>query len=79
MGRPRWRLWIAASCAALCWVLFAVTLAVPDWIEAVFGMDPDHGNGSLEWAIVGVLFVAAVTLSGVTRREWRRLQPGGAG
>ena len=79
MGRPRWRLRVTASCAALCWVLFAVTLAVPDWIEAVFGMDPDHSNGSLEWAIVGVLFVAAVTLSGVTRREWRRLRPGGAG
>jgi hypothetical protein len=61
------------------WVLFAVTLAVPDWIEAVFRVDPDHGSGSPEWAIVGVLFVAAVTLSGVTRREWRRPQPGRVG
>lgn len=77
MGRPRWRLRVTAGCAVLSWVLFAVNLAVPNWIEVVFGVDPDHGNGSLEWAIVGVLFVVAVTLSGVTRREWR-LQPGGA-
>jgi len=79
MGRPRWRLRAAASCAALCWVLFAVTLVTPDWIEAVFHVDPDHGNGSLEWAIVVVLLAAAVALSGLTRREWRRAQPGQAG
>ncbi|MCW2909742.1 MAG: transporter permease [Actinomycetia bacterium] len=79
MGRPRWRLRVTAGCAALSWVLFAVTLAVPDWIEAVLRVNPDQGSGSLEWAIAGVLFAAAVGLSGITRREWRRLQPGGVG
>jgi hypothetical protein len=78
MDRHRWRLRVAASCAAVCWLLFAVTLAIPDWIEVIFQADPDHGNGSLEWLIVAVLFVAAVALSGVTRREWRRTQPGKA-
>lgn len=78
MDRYRWRLGVAASCAAVCWLLLSVTLAIRDWIEAVFRVDPDHGNGSLEWLIVAVLFVAAVALSGVTRREWRQAQPGKA-
>ena len=44
---PR-RYWIEVTCAALGTVLFILTLAFPEWIEAVFGVDPDGGNGLLE-------------------------------
>lgn len=35
--------------AGLSSQLLVLTLAWRDWIEIVFRIDPDHGNGSLEW------------------------------
>jgi hypothetical protein len=68
----RARFWIEAVVAALTAILFLVTLVWREWIEAVFRVDPDGGDGSLEWAIVGALFAASVTLSVLARAEWRR-------
>ena len=50
---------------------FAVVATVwPAWIEA-FRFDPDHGDGSLEWAIPVVLAAVALVLGLVARRHWR--------
>lgn len=51
-----------------------VTLAWHDWIETVFGIDPDHGGGWLEWLIVGVLVVATITFGALARADRRRLR-----
>lgn len=51
--------------------LSAVLAAVwPAWIEA-FGIDPDHGDGSLEWAIPIMLGAAALLMGTAARRHWR--------
>jgi hypothetical protein len=51
--------------------LFAVLAAIwPTWIEA-FGIDPDRGDGSLEWVIPIVLAATAVVLGFVARWHWR--------
>lgn len=68
----RARFWVEAVLAGLAAVLFVVTLISREWIEIVFGVDPDGGSGSLEWAIVGVLLVAALVLGALARAEWRR-------
>jgi hypothetical protein len=49
----------------------AITLFWHDWIEIVFGVDPDKGSGLAEWSIVAVLTTAAVTLSIIARFEWQ--------
>jgi hypothetical protein len=69
---PRLRFWLEAGLATASAALLLLTLLAPDWIEAVFGVDPDAGNGSLEWALVGVLAVTAIAVLGAARREWRR-------
>ena len=51
-----------------------VTLFSPDWIEAVFRVDPDKGNGSVEWLVVSILLFLAVALAGGARLEWHRAQ-----
>ena len=51
----------------------AITAIMPDWIEAVFHVDPDGGSGSLEWLIVLALALATVTLTALAWRERRRL------
>jgi hypothetical protein len=53
-------------------VLFVVTLLYRDWIEIVFGVDPDNRSGALEWLIVGALFMVTISLFFLARYEWRR-------
>jgi hypothetical protein len=72
VGRTRTRFWIEAGLAALTAILFVVTLISREWIEAIFNVDPDGGDGSLEWAIVAALFATSLTLSLLARAEWRR-------
>jgi len=70
--KPRARFWIEAGLAALTTILFIVTVISREWIEAIFKVDPDGGDGSLEWAIVAALFVASLSLSLLARFEWHR-------
>ena len=56
-----------------------ITLLWHNWIEILFGIEPDGGDGSLEWALVGVLIMVTVVFFVVARIEWRRAvarQPG---
>jgi hypothetical protein len=69
------RFWCESALGATAAFLAVLTLAWPDWIEGVFGFDPDNHNGSFEWAIVVVLAVAAAGCGALARREWRRAQP----
>lgn len=73
-GVLRGRFWLELALAAIAVVLFVLTLVWHDWIEA-FGIEPDGGNGSLEWVVVGVFAVAAVVCGGLARAEWRRSRP----
>ncbi|MGW5153676.1 hypothetical protein [Rhodococcus koreensis] len=52
--------------------LAILTLITREWIEVLFGVDPDNGSGALEWAIVIALFAAAVALAAIA--AWDRKQ-----
>jgi len=68
----RWRFWIEAGMATVTSILFVITLVWRDWIEIVFGIDPDSSSGVLEWLIVGALLVTMITLVTLMSYEWRR-------
>jgi hypothetical protein len=68
------RFWLEAGLGAASVILLVMTLLWQDWIEIVFRVDPDHGNGSFEWLIVGVTAIAAITCSVLARSEYRRAQ-----
>lgn len=76
IGKARARFWIEAGLATLTGILFIVTVISREWIEEIFKVDPDGGDGSLEWAIVAGLFAALLTLSLLARAEWRRTAAG---
>lgn len=67
--RPPSRRSLVETTLAIAAGFFAVLAAIwPDWIEA-FGVDPDGGNGSVEWAIPIVLATVALVLGFVARRR----------
>jgi hypothetical protein len=71
----RGRFYVEVALAGLTGALTILTLITREWIEAIFRVDPDGGNGSLEWAIVAGLAVACVALSVTAWRESLRPAP----
>jgi hypothetical protein len=54
--------------------LSLLTLVWSEWIEEIFGVDPDGGSGSLEWIIALGFLVVAIALGLLARRGQRRLR-----
>jgi DMSO/TMAO reductase YedYZ heme-binding membrane subunit len=68
----RTRFWIEAALAGVSAFLFVLTLFWTEWIEAIFGVDPDGGSGRLEWAFVAALLVVTLVFTLLARSERRR-------
>ena len=68
----RRRFYTESGLSAASLILLIVTLVNHEWIEAVFGVDPDQRNGSLEWLVTAVLIVVTVIGAMSARAEWRR-------
>ena len=68
----RWRFWLETVLAIVTSILFVITLVRNDWIEIVFGVDPDINNGTFEWLFVGALVLVTITLFILASYEWRR-------
>jgi len=68
----RRRFYVESGLSAASLILLVITLVNREWIEAVFGVDPDQGNGSLEWLVTAVLTVVTVVGAVSARVEWRR-------
>jgi hypothetical protein len=68
----RKRFWIVASVGSIFVLLFVATLVWPNWLELVFQVDPDYGNGTIECIIVALSALAASTCFVLARMEWRR-------
>ncbi len=71
------RFWLETVAAGITGALFVLTLITRDWIEAIFGVDPDQHNGSLEWLLVALLLAATLALSASARAEWRKARAAG--
>ncbi len=72
MRDVRRRFWVEAGAAVVTGVMSVVTVLWPTWIEGLFGVEPDGGDGSLEWMLVATLAVVTATLGLIARSEWRR-------
>lgn len=67
-------LWIETVVSVASLIAAAVTIAVPDWIETVFGVDPDKHSGSAEWLVVLALTAVGVTAAVLATRSRMRLR-----
>jgi hypothetical protein len=68
----QWELLLSAASSSL----LLMSVFWHEWIEFVFGVDPDNGNGAVEIAVV-VLLAAVGLLLG--RRSWVRARAGRIG
>jgi hypothetical protein len=75
MRTIRRRYWFELGLAVLAGALAVLTLVNREWIEVVFGVDPDEGSGALEWGIVVALGGVALISAVVARAERRRVIP----
>jgi hypothetical protein len=66
------RFWIALVLGLVSAIFAILTLVWKDWIEIVFGVDPDHHNGSAEWLIVAIAAAIAAGSLILARFDWRR-------
>lgn len=66
------RRWFSGVLAAISAVLLVLTLVWPQWIEGIFGVEPDSGDGSFELVVVLGLAVVAVASSTDAILAWRR-------
>jgi preprotein translocase subunit SecG len=67
----RARAWLATVFAVVGLGLCVLTLVWSEWVELLFGVDPDAGSGALELLLAGAFLVVSVLLAGQARRDWR--------
>jgi hypothetical protein len=71
LQKPRTRALIEAALAAISTLLLILTFAWPEWIEGIFGVDPDGASGELEWVIATGCLAAAIGFALLARRDAR--------
>jgi hypothetical protein len=69
-----YRFWLESVFGSLTGLAAVITVFWHNWIEAVFGVDPDKSNGSAEWLAVLILACFTVALAADARFQWRRAQ-----
>ena len=70
--RLRCRYWLELLLAVVSALLLVLVLVRRDWIEAVFGADPDAGSGEVEWLLVATPLAVLLVSLGLAFWEWRR-------
>jgi hypothetical protein len=75
----RHRFYFEAALASVTGILAVVTLISREWIEILFGVDPDGGSGALEIGIVVALAAATLIFGVLARAEWRHAHISGTG
>jgi apolipoprotein N-acyltransferase len=75
-GRLRILFYLESAGAVASIALLALTLAWRNWIEIVFGVDPDRNSGLAEIAVVAAFAAIAFACSLRAGWEWRRARAG---
>jgi len=68
----RRRFWLQSILGSVTGIVTSLTLVWHDWIEAVFRIEPDRGNGSAEWLVVVILLVFSAAFGVSARLESHR-------
>jgi hypothetical protein len=65
------RVMVESLLAALSAAPLVLTFFWPQWIEGLFGFEPDGGSGETEWGLSIGLAVATIVFIARAGRAWR--------
>jgi hypothetical protein len=68
----RKRFWFEGALAVASAALMLLTISSHDWVETIFGYDPDNRGGTFEWILTCGLALACIFLTVAALRERRR-------
>jgi hypothetical protein len=66
------RFWVEVALGLVSAAVTALTIVWPDWIERLFGFEPDGGNGSTEWGFALSLVMVTIVFCMFAGRTWWR-------
>jgi hypothetical protein len=66
------RAWLVTALPLISLCLLLLTIVQPDWIEEIFGVEPDGGDGSLEALVIWALVVVTAVSGMGAVMAWRR-------
>jgi hypothetical protein len=66
------KIWVEIALGMISASLLALTILLPDWMEVLFGLAPDAGDGSTEWGLALSLATFSVLMFGFAGRTWRK-------
>jgi hypothetical protein len=64
--------WVESTLASLSGFLVLLTAVWHDWVEGIFGFDPDRHNGGFEWELAIACCVLTVLFGLLARSQWRQ-------
>lgn len=68
----RARFLVEVLLAGFSFLVCLLTILWQDWIEIIFGVDPDHHNGAVEWGVVALSALVATIFAVLAGVEFRR-------
>ncbi|MBB5318085.1 hypothetical protein HDF09_002771 [Edaphobacter lichenicola] len=66
------RIWVEIVLGLMSAALLSLTILLPDWMEVLFGLAPDAGDGSAEWGVALLWATVSVLMFGFAGRTWRK-------
>jgi hypothetical protein len=66
------RIWMELMLGLMSTLSLALAIVLPDWMERLFGLAPDAGDGSAERGFALLWAAISVLMFGLAGRAWRK-------
>jgi hypothetical protein len=66
------KLWVEFALGLTSSALLALALLSPHWMELLFGLAPDGGDGSAEYGLALVFAVVSLLMFGLAGHTWKK-------
>jgi hypothetical protein len=66
------RIWVELMLGLMSTVSLTLAILLPNWMELLFRLAPDAGNGSAEWGFAFLWATTSVLMFGLAGRTWRK-------
>jgi hypothetical protein len=65
-------MWVEVAMGLMSASFLALTILLPDWMEVLFTVAPDAGDGSAEWGLALSWALVSVLMFAIAGRTWKK-------